>query len=116
MEIFKELPIELKLKILSFDWNVKFFKGKYNLLPKESFILLKPVFEKKICILKTITLSGSDFYFEFRFDTHPELGLCFDLGFNKAGTLEICYVNMKERWIQKRTLFDKDIKVITDIY
>ena len=100
------LPKELLHIILEFDGRIKYRNGKYvNIIHKhdERYDMMKPLISKKIEILKTIHIDGGSFYFEFRFDGYGDMGLCYDVGFNAPDRFEICYVDLRDGWIQMRT-------------
>jgi len=100
------LPKDLLHIILEFDGRIKYRNGKYiNIIHKhdERYDMIKPIISKKIEILKTINIDGGTFYFEFRFDSYRNIGLCYDLGFNSPDRFEICYVDMRNGWVQIRT-------------
>ena len=102
----KYIPEELLRIILEYDGRIKYENGKYvNIIHKndERYNIIKPIISKKIKILKQITISGSDFYFEFGFDTYRNVGLCYDLGFNTPNIFEICYYDMRHGLEQIRT-------------
>jgi hypothetical protein len=69
----------------------------------ERYSVVKPVISKKKEILKTITIDGRNFYFEFGFDTCHNVGLCYDYGWNAPETFEICYYDTRTGWDQIRT-------------
>lgn len=102
----KDLPKDLLHIILEFDGRIKYRNGKYvNIIHKhdERYEMIRSLINKKIEILKTINIDGASFYFEFRFDTYPDIRLCYDLGFNSAYRFEICYVDFRNGWKQVRT-------------
>jgi hypothetical protein len=92
--------------ILEYDGRIKYKKGKYiNILHKNDsrYNIITPIINKKIEILKKIDLRGSNFYFEFGFDSDERIGLCYDLGFNWVDKFEICYYDLRNGWEQIRT-------------
>jgi hypothetical protein len=102
----KYIPKELLNIILEYDGRIKYKKGKYiNIIHKndERYNIIKPVINKKIKIINKIDLRGSDFYFEFDFDSDFRVGLCYDYGFNSPNTFEICYYDTRNGWEQIRT-------------
>ena len=95
------IPKELLHIILEYDGKIKYRNGKYiNCIDKNDgrYDIIKPLLIKKKEILKTITLDGEDFYFEFRFEKAPATGLCYDLGFNFRNRFEICYYDFRAEW------------------
>jgi hypothetical protein len=69
----------------------------------ERYSVIKPIISKKKEVLKTITIDGRNFYFEFGFDMSDNVGLCFDYGWNAPETFEICYYDTRTGWDQIRT-------------
>jgi len=69
----------------------------------ERYTILKSIISKKKEILKTVTIDGRNFYFEFGFNTCDGLGLCYDYGWNNDNTFEICYYDIRTGWDQIRT-------------
>jgi hypothetical protein len=107
MLISKYIPSELLNKILEYDGRIKYKNGKYvNIIHKndERYDIITPLIIKKIEVMKTIELSGSDFYFEFCFDTNNHIGLVYDYNFSYTNKFEICYYDMRNNnIIQIRT-------------
>ena len=104
----KALPKDLLHIILELDGRIKYRNGKYvNIIHKydERYHILTPIINKKKEIVKTINIDGASFYFEFRFDGHRDIGLCYDVGFNAPERFEICYVDLRNGWKQIRTYF-----------
>ena len=100
------LPKELLHIILEYDGRIKYRKGMYvNIIHKYDprYNIITPIINKKIEILKKIDLRGSNFYFEFGFDSDERIGLCYDLGFNYPDEFEICYYDLRDGWEQIRT-------------
>jgi hypothetical protein len=103
---YKIIPKDILNIILEYDGRIKYKNGKYiNVIHKndERYIIFQPVIKKKLNILKTIDLRGSEFYFEFGFDVDTRVGLCYDYGFNEPGVFEICYYDIRHKWEQIRT-------------
>jgi hypothetical protein len=48
-------------------------------------------------ILKTITIDGLNFYFQFRFDGLND-SLCYCYWFNDPDVFEICYYDSRAEW------------------
>jgi hypothetical protein len=102
----KVLPKELLHIILELDGRIKYRNGKYvNIIHKydERYDMITPLISKKIEILKTANIDGSNFYFEFGFDSCCDRGLCYDVGFNAPNRFEICYFDFRDGWKQVRT-------------
>jgi len=100
------LPKDLLHIILAFDGRIKYRNGEYvNIIHKydERYDMLTPLISKKADIVKKINIDGDSFYFEFRFDGYRDMGLCYDLGFNAPNRFEICYVDLRNDWLQIRT-------------
>jgi hypothetical protein len=100
------LPKELLHIILEMDGRIKYRNGTYiNIIHKydERYDMIKSLISKKIEIVKMIHVDGSNFYFEFRFDSCRNRGLCYDVGFNAPDRFEICYVDFRDGWKQMRT-------------
>ena len=121
------LPLELVDKILQFDGRIKYRKGEFiNIIHPDVLgfytFILKPLFKKKINILKTIDTAGvgyylnsfvntgfekfheKRFYFEFEFDSLKDVGLCYDYYWGNR-FFEICYYDLRNtnEWKQIRT-------------
>ena len=100
------LPKELVNIILKYDGRFKYrYKrgqwraGTYStaIHPHDARItMVSSIIDKKITIMKNTTTSPVDtsFYFEFGFDAHPGMTLCYDFGWNEKNVLEICFVNL----------------------
>jgi hypothetical protein len=100
------LPKDVLHIILAFDGRIKYRNGEYvNIIHKydERYDMLTPLISKKADIVKKINIDGDSFYFEFRFDGYSDMGLCYDLGFNAPNRFEICYVDLRNDWLQIRT-------------
>ena len=100
------IPKDLLHIILAFDGRIKYRNGEYvNIIHKydERYDMLTPLINKKADIVKKININGDSFYFEFRFDRYSDMGLCYDLGFNAPNRFEICYVDLRNDWLQIRT-------------
>jgi len=90
---------------LKYDETLKYRIGTYvNIIHKNDARknIINPIIAKKIKILKTILLDGSDFYFEFAFED-KRTGLCFDYNYSFDNRFEICYYNTKTGLEQTRT-------------
>lgn len=106
MKVPSPFPKELLHIILDFDGRIKYRNGKYvNIIHKydERYNMIKSLISKKIEIVKTIHVDSASFYFEFRFDSCHNRGLCYDVGFNAPDRFEICYVDFRNGWKQVRT-------------
>jgi len=91
---------------LKYDETTKSRKGSYvNIIHKNDARknIINPIIEKKIKILKTIELDGTDFYFEFGFEQDKWIGLSFDYNFSFDNRFEICYYNTRNGLEQIRT-------------
>ena len=100
------LPQDALNIILGYDGRIKYKNGKYvNVIHKrnERYNVIRPIFIKKLEIMKKIDLRGSSFYFEFGFDADVRVGLCYDYGFNSPTEFEICYYDIRNGWDQIRT-------------
>lgn len=109
--IFSHIPRELLHKILEYDGKIKYRNGKYiDVIYKYDFryAILQPLINKKIEIMKNTEIiarnSNICFYFEVPFSITSRIGLCYDYNFSQNDTFEICYYDMREGWIQIRTL------------
>lgn len=104
--IVSYIPKDLLHIILEYDGRIKYRNGKYvNAIHQndERYIIIKPIINKKLIILKTADIRDSNFYFEFEFDALKYAGLCYDLGFNSYDTYEICYYDFRNGIKQIRT-------------
>jgi len=91
--LFSELPMDMILKIISVDWKIVYRNGKYNLLLKENYNILRPVFIKKLNI--EYEIDDSAFYFGLSFDKEPFAGLLFNFNWEADDEFEITYFNVK---------------------
>ena len=104
------IPNELLNIIFEYDGRIKYEKGKFiNIIHKHDnrYNILKPIISKKLKILKKIYIrEDGSFCFEFGFDICNSVGLCYDYGydFNDRAIFEICYFDVRDEWIQIRTL------------
>jgi hypothetical protein len=115
-QIWKNLPRDVLHIILKLNGTIIFKNGKYydiNKLKENDFryTILRPVILKKTdIILDTECYNGRDFYFDFTFNDTPKAGLCYDFGFLKRDTFEICYFDYRPSrcpdgpWLQIRTI------------
>ena len=105
--IFETLPSELKNIILDYDGHIKYkYKIKnsidyhkyVNVIHKHDirYSIITPVINKKKDIMMNTYISPVDtgFYFEFAFDMHPNLILCYDYNWSYDNTFEICYTDI----------------------
>ena len=102
------IPKELIDLILNYDGRIKYTKGKYvNIIHKYDFrySIINPLIIKKLKIMKTMDIRGHRFYCEFGFDSDERIGLCLDYNFLYSdNTFEICYYDIRDGWIQIRTI------------
>ena len=77
----------------------------------ERYNIIKPILDKKLEIMKSMSISQVDtsFYFEFTFDNQPMLVLCYDYNWSYDNTYEICYTDMKD---SKHVLDSDQIRTI----
>ena len=98
---------ELVNIILEYDGRIKYRNKKYiNIIPKNDirYKITNSIIEKKIEIYKDIEIDGSDFYFEFGFNTDNRVGLCYDYNWSRPHKFVICYYDLRnDEWIQKLT-------------
>jgi len=100
------IPKELLHIILEYDGRIKYKNRKYvNIIHKndERYNIIRFVISKKMEIMKTIEIDGSNFYFEFGFDLCNRIGLCYDYNFSYKNKCEICYYDTRKELIQIRT-------------
>jgi hypothetical protein len=100
------IPKELLHVILDYDGRIKYRKGEYvDIIHKndERYIMITPILNKKIKILKIAEVCEDGFYFEFGFDINSNVGLCYDYNFSFPDKFEICYYDMRNGWEQIRT-------------
>jgi hypothetical protein len=114
--LWKNLPRDILHIILKLNGTIIFKNGKYydiNKLKENDYryTILKPVVLKKIDIIFNTERNGNkDFYFEFTFNDTPKAGLCYNFGFLKRDTFEICYFDYRpsrcpdDLWLQIRTI------------
>ena len=109
--IFSCIPKELLHKILEYDGKIKYRNGKYiDVIHKHDYrySILQPLINKKMEIMKNTEIIARNsticFYFEIPFNVTSRTGLSYDYNFSHNGTFEICYYDMREGWIQIRTL------------
>jgi hypothetical protein len=91
------IPKELLHLILEYDGRIKYRNGKYvNIIHKhdERFLIIKPLINKKMEIIKNIELVDTGFYFEFGFDS-VNVGLVYDYNFSFINRFEICYYDFR---------------------
>jgi hypothetical protein len=91
------IPKELLHIILEYDGRIKYRNGKYvNIIHKhdERFLIIKPLINKKMEIIKNIELVDTSFYFEFGFDS-VNVGLVYDYNFSFINRFEICYYDFR---------------------
>ena len=97
------LPKELLHIILEYDGRIKYRNGKYvNIIHKhdERFLIIKPLINKKMEIIKNIELVDTSFYFEFGFDS-VNVGLVYDYNFSYKNRFEICYYDFRNDGIKQ---------------
>jgi hypothetical protein len=100
------IPKELVNIILEYDGRIKYRKGNYiDIIHKSDtrYIILQPIINKKKEIMKRAEIDGSSFYFEFSFDIHNQVGLCYDYRFSYRDKFEICYYDFRDGLNQIRT-------------
>ncbi len=100
------IPRDILHVILEYDGKIKYKNGNYvNIIHKndERFNIIKPLFNKKIEIMKTCKIYGDSFYFEFGFDICKGVGLCYDYNFSFPNKFEICYFDWRDGIKQIRT-------------
>jgi hypothetical protein len=107
MMIVPYIPTELINIIFEYDGRIKYRQGEYvNIIHKKDvrYDTIKPIIDKKKEILKDVQIyNKTEFYFEFRFDICPSIGLCYDYHFSYTDKFEICYFDFRESLIQIRT-------------
>jgi hypothetical protein len=97
MMLVPYIPKELLHLILEYDGRIKYRNGKYvNIIHKhdERFLIIKPLINKKMEIIKNIELVDTGFYFEFGFDS-VNVGLVYDYNFSFINRFEICYYDFR---------------------
>lgn len=63
--------------------------------------ILTQMINKKLQIISNTTVNPenkSEFYFEFEFDNVPDMGLCYDSGFENPGKFCIYYFKRIDDW------------------
>jgi hypothetical protein len=101
------IPKELLHLILEYDGRIKYRNGRYvNIIHKhdERFLIIKPLINKKMEIIKNIELVDTSFYFEFGFDS-VNVGLVYDYNFSYKNTFEICFYDFRNDIKQIRTYY-----------
>ena len=103
MMLVPYIPKELLHLILEYDGRIKYRNGKYvNIIHKhdERFLIIKPLINKKMEIIKNIELVDTGFYFEFGFDS-VNVGLVYDYNFSFINRFEICYYDFRNDGIKQ---------------
>ena len=107
--LFKKLPYELKNIIFEYDGRIKYKNKNKNHIDYHKFVtvihkydnrysIITPVIDKKKDIIMNTYVSPVDtsFYFEFTFDKHPNLILCYDYNWSYNNQFEICYTDLTD--------------------
>ena len=109
-DVWESLPRDLVHKVLKYPCRLVYRRGRYIDIHKIAtsdtrYSVVRTLILKKTDITRMIELSTTDngFYFEFRFNEHDGIGLCYDYNFSYRNQFEICYVDMRTGWEQIRT-------------